>query len=96
MFICTDLLNSFDTGQTFTESAIDYTFELTQGQPWLVNALAKEVYLVDLGLLRRRDDGGLIVANPIYREILPLVLAQGAQDGLPTIAPTWLSANGEF
>jgi hypothetical protein len=32
-----------DTGQTFTESAIDYAFELTQGQPWLVNALAKEV-----------------------------------------------------
>jgi hypothetical protein len=151
-----------DTGQTFTESAIDYAFELTQGQPWLVNALAKEVveelvpdrqtaitiehlriakeilirrkdthldslaeklnesrvrkilepmlagqdieqtsnddrdYLVDLGLLRRRDDGGLIVANPIYREIVPRVLAQGPQDSLPTIAPTWLTATGEL
>jgi hypothetical protein len=130
-----------DTGQTFTESAIDYAFELTQGQPWLVNALAKEVveelvtdrqtaitaehlriaketlirrkdthleslakrlnesrvkkilepilagkiipqssnddrdYLVDLGFLRRRNDGGLIIANPIYKEILPRMLA---------------------
>jgi hypothetical protein len=51
-------------------------------------------YLVDLGLLRRRNDGGLIVANPIYREILPRVLAQGPQDSLPTIAPTWLTASG--
>jgi hypothetical protein len=151
-----------ETGQTFTESAIDYAFELTQGQPWLVNALAKEVveelvidrqtvvtiehfriaketlirrkdthldslaeklhesrvrrilepmlagqdieqtsdddrdYLVDLGLLRRPEHGGLIVANPIYREILPRVLAQGPQDSLPTIAPTWLTASGEL
>jgi hypothetical protein len=31
------------TGQVFTEEAIALAFELTQGQPWLVNALAKEV-----------------------------------------------------
>ncbi len=30
------------TGQIFTPKAIDYAFELTDGQPWLVNALAKE------------------------------------------------------
>jgi hypothetical protein len=154
--------HTIETGQVFTAAAIDYAFELTQGQPWLVNALAKEVveelvpdrqtaitvehlriakeilirrkdthldslaerlnedrvkailepmlagqdieqtsdddrnYLVDLGLLRRRNDGGLIVANPIYREILPRVLAQGPQDSLPTIAPTWLTASGEL
>ncbi len=37
-----------DTGQVFTSKAIETTFDLTQGQPWLVNALAKEVveYLV--------------------------------------------------
>lgn len=40
-------------------------------------------YLVDLGLLRRDPAGGLVVANPIYREVLPRVLAQGLQDSLP-------------
>lgn len=151
-----------ETGQVFTDEAIELAFELSQGQPWLVNALAKEIvesilprtteeitidhiqlakerlirrkdthldslaermneprvkgilepmfsgqdsegssnedrnYLVDLGLLRRRDDGGLIVANPIYREILPRILSQGPQDSLPTIAPTWLTNSGEL
>jgi hypothetical protein len=32
-----------DTGQPFTEQALARAFELTQGQPWLVNALAREV-----------------------------------------------------
>lgn len=32
-----------DTGQVFTEAAIARAFHLTQGQPWLVNALAKEI-----------------------------------------------------
>jgi DNA polymerase III delta prime subunit len=31
------------TGQRFTEQAIARAFELTQGQPWLVNALAREI-----------------------------------------------------
>ncbi len=30
------------TGQKFTDDAITYAFELTQGQPWLVNALAQD------------------------------------------------------
>jgi len=30
-----------DTGQVFQESAVDMVFEQTQGQPWLVNALAR-------------------------------------------------------
>jgi len=30
------------TGQQFTEQALSYAFYLTQGQPWLVNALAYE------------------------------------------------------
>jgi hypothetical protein len=30
------------TGQAFTPEAIEYAFYLTQGQPWLVNALAQE------------------------------------------------------
>jgi hypothetical protein len=36
------------TGQVFTDAAIDFAFELTQGQPWLVNALAKEMVEVVL------------------------------------------------
>ncbi len=31
------------TGQEFTKDALDRVFELTQGQPWLVNALAHEI-----------------------------------------------------
>lgn len=32
-----------DTGQPFTEGAVARAFELSAGQPWLVNALAREV-----------------------------------------------------
>jgi type II secretory pathway predicted ATPase ExeA len=151
-----------DTGQIFTDSAVELAFALTQGQPWLVNAIAKEIveelvedttiditpdhveqakeilirrqdthldslaerlreprvkaiiqpmlagqspgeasnddrqYLVDLGLLKRDPAGGLIIANPIYREVLPRVLAQGPQDSLPHISPTWLNADGSL
>ncbi|MFI6630665.1 ATP-binding protein [Nonomuraea fuscirosea] len=31
------------TGQEFSKDAVDRVFELTQGQPWLVNALAHEI-----------------------------------------------------
>ncbi|MFG1708670.1 hypothetical protein ACFLIM_36280 [Nonomuraea sp. M3C6] len=31
------------TGQEFTKDAVERVFELTQGQPWLVNALAYEI-----------------------------------------------------
>ena len=31
------------TGQQFDDEAIDYIFEQTQGQPWLVNAIAQEI-----------------------------------------------------
>ncbi len=151
-----------ETGQIFTPEAVELAFDLTQGQPWLVNALAKEVveeqvldrtvsitashiqiakevlirrqdthldslsekllearvrrvlepmlggqemgvtqnddrqYLIDLGLLCRDPSGGLVVSNPIYREILPRILAQGAQDNLPQISPSWLTATGEL
>jgi ATPase family associated with various cellular activities (AAA) len=154
--------NTDDTGQIFTHEAVQLVFELTQGQPWLVNAIARQLteviapeptvtitpamveeakeiiirrqdthldslaerlreervkaimepilagqglpltsnedrqYLVDLGLLRRDPAGGLVVANPIYREVLPRVLAQGPQDSLPLISPTWLTATGEL
>jgi hypothetical protein len=151
-----------DTGQSFTPEALALAYQLSLGQPWLVNALARQCvevvvpdrtvaieahhvdeakenlirrkdthldslaerlretrvrailepmmagqdlpessnedrdFLVDLGLLRREDSGGLVVANPIYREILVRVLAQGPQDSLPSISPTWLTGTGEL
>lgn len=156
------LEHTAETGQLFTPGALDRVWELTLGQPWLVNALAYQAcfrdktgrdrslpitlesidaakeylivnrvthldqladklreervrrviepmlagtvmgdasvddrdYLVDLGLLRRDGAGGLVVANPIYREVLPRALASGPQDSLPRINPTWLNADG--
>jgi type II secretory pathway predicted ATPase ExeA len=35
--------HTLETGQVFTNNAIATAFELTQGQPWLVNAIAKEI-----------------------------------------------------
>ncbi|MGH3683179.1 MAG: hypothetical protein ACRDT2_23385 [Natronosporangium sp.] len=32
-----------ETGQPFTDQALDRSFDYTRGQPWLVNALAREV-----------------------------------------------------
>jgi len=45
-----DLYNqhSYETGQQFTASAIEYAFYLTQGQPWLVNALAYQACFKDI------------------------------------------------
>ena len=156
--------HTLETGQVFTPQALDLVFSLTQGQPWLVNALAYEAcfeqragrdraqpitaalieqaketlilnrvthldqlahklreprvrrviepmlagtelgsiqeddiqYLIDLGLLRRDGAGGLEVANPIYREVLPRALAFIPQASLPQIRPTWLNADGSL
>jgi type II secretory pathway predicted ATPase ExeA len=151
-----------DTGQLFAADAVEHAFELTQGQPWLVNALAKvaveelvpdpaqsittevieqakEVLILrqdthldslaerlreprvqaiiepmlaglalgdvpvddlrfvqDLGLVRPDPEGGLVIANPIYREVLPRVLATTAIASLPRIAPTWLTSDGRL
>ena len=151
-----------ETGQRFTPEAVALAYELTQGQPWLVNALArravmevapdpaiaitpehiltaKEIliqrqdthldslaerlreprvrrviepiltggslsdvpqddirFLVDLGLCRFDGAGGLVIANPIYREVLPRVLAYTTTASLPHISPTWLKPNGSL
>ncbi|MEM7534870.1 MAG: AAA-like domain-containing protein [Chloroflexota bacterium] len=151
-----------ETGQAFTNDALAQVFHLSQGQPWLVNALAKvsveelvldetmpvEVahinqsreiliqrrqthldqltdklldervrrviepilaggtlsnvplddrdYVVDLGLVRRINGSSMAIANPIYGEVIPRVLASSAQDSLPTVQPTWLNADGSL
>ena len=53
-------------------------------------------YLLDLGLVMRDQRGGLVIANPIYQEVIPRSLAQGPQDSLPVIHPTWLSPDGRL
>jgi ATPase family associated with various cellular activities (AAA) len=151
-----------DTGQVFTPDASALAFELTQGQPWLVNALAKEIveelvtdesvaitpehileakeilikrqdthldslaerlrenrvkaiiepmlaglelgnipnddiqFLIDLGLCKMDSLGGLTIANPIYREVLPRVLTVTPMASLPQIAPSWLTSEGKL
>jgi hypothetical protein len=150
------------TGQIFTPEAVSHAFYLTDGQPWLVNALAREAtqylvkdpaepitiavieqakeiliqrqdthldslaerlredrvkviiqpmlageelsdtaednirYLLDLGLCRRDSGGGLQIANPIYREVLPKALAAVPIASLTSIMPTWLNAEGNL
>ena len=150
------------TGQIFTPEATDLAFHLTQGQPWLVNAIAKEIveyitkdpaipitpelvnqakeilikrqdthldslaerlredrvraiiqpilsgqelvnmpeddlrFVLDLGLCSRDSRGGIQIANPIYREIIPKVLASITIASLTSIAPTWLDNDGNL
>jgi DNA polymerase III delta prime subunit len=151
-----------ETGQVFTPEAMATAFDLTQGQPWLVNALVKEIvqemvtdtsieitsdhfqqakeiliarqdthldslaerlreprikaiiepmlaglefgnvppddiqFVIDLGLCKIDPLGGLTIANPIYREVLPRVLTFTSMASLPQIAPTWLTSEGEL
>jgi AAA-like domain len=151
-----------DTGQIFTPEAVALAFELTQGQPWLVNALARQLievvapepsititpimveeakeilirrqdthldslaerlredrvkaiiepmlagmdlgnipnediqFVQDLGLCRMNPQGGLEIANPIYREVLPRVLIVTPMAAMPKIAPSWLTTDGEL
>ncbi len=151
-----------DTGQVFTPEACARAFELSQGQPWLVNALAKEVveelvpeptqaitaadidaakdvlirrqdthldslaerlresrvrhiiepilagrtltavpdddvrYVIDLGLVEMAEGGGLVIANPIYREVIPRSLASIAIASMPQFRPTWLTDTGRL
>jgi type II secretory pathway predicted ATPase ExeA len=151
-----------ETGQRFEPDAVTRAHALTQGQPWLVNALARQAvenlrpdrrepitadlidlaaralverqdthldslsarlredrvraviepmlagetlgdvprddqrFLVDLGLLRGAPDGGLEVANPIYREVLVRELATGPRASLPKLRATWLDPEGRL
>lgn len=53
-------------------------------------------FVIDLGLCKMDPLGGLTIANPIYREVLPRVLTVTPMASLPQIAPTWLTQKGEL
>lgn len=151
-----------ETGQVFTPEAVQLAYDLTLGQPWLVNALARQAvevfapdphtpvtaeiilrakeklierwdthldslgkqlreervrrvlqpmltgealleapeddrrFVVDLGLVRKLNGGHLEIANPIYREIIPRVLAGSAQDSIVQEAKWYLLPDGRL
>lgn len=151
-----------ETGQMFAPVAVARAFELTEGQPWLVNALARQLtqvlapdrtqpisaamvdeardilirrqdthldslierlreprvqaiiepmlagedlgdvpaddirFAIDLGLVRLSSTGGLVVANPIYREVIVRTLAGTPRASLPQIPVTWLTPEGRL
>ncbi len=152
--------HTVDTGQRFDPEVFARVFELTHGQPWLVNALARQLvqvvvpdssaavtaadvergrtllierqdthldslaerlrdprvraviepmivgspltslapddlrFVIDLGLVRQEPDGPIAIANPIYREIIVRSLTTSVRASMPTMAPTWLRADG--
>lgn len=151
-----------EVGQVFTTEAVDRAFDLSFGQPWLVNALARQLvsvlvphaaraitgadvdaaaelliqrndthldslaerlreprirqiiepmlaglslgdvpaddigFALDLGLVRRSAEGGLVIANPIYREVIPRMLGVTPRASLPQISPSWLTPAGSL
>jgi hypothetical protein len=154
--------HSVETGQVFAPEALSLAFELTRGQPWLVNALAYVVttqlrrdraeaitgadleaarellverqdthldslaerlrdrrvrsviepmlvgdpleaaapddlrFVLDLGLVREVPEGGLEVANPIYRESIVRSLTTYVRASLPRMTPEWLGGDGRI
>ncbi len=150
------------TGQVWTEEAKARAFELSQGQPWLVNALADQIvgwdvtdrsvvldvshvesaretligrrdthldslvgrlresrvrsvieavlagdvlapevidddlqFAFDLGLVRDSPQG-LVIANPIYNEIVPRALTAGLERSMALLRPSYVGADGRL
>ena len=59
-----------DTGQIFEHDAIDLVYEQTQGQPWLVNAIAREVIVKIL----QSDYTQPVTASLVYEAIQTIIL----------------------
>jgi Holliday junction resolvase-like predicted endonuclease len=59
-----------ETGQQFAPDAIDLVFEQTQGQPWLVNALGKEMCFEDFKV----NDKAIIILDDVKRAVETLIL----------------------
>ncbi|MDR0308063.1 MAG: ATP-binding protein, partial [Chitinispirillales bacterium] len=61
------------TGQEFEPQAVDYAFEQTQGQPWLVNAIAVEI----VEKILKKDYTKSITRDMIEQSIQNIVFARG-------------------
>ena len=59
-----------ETGQIFEENAMELAFEQTQGQPWLVNAIAREVVMEQL----KKDYSINITADMVSKAIQTIIL----------------------
>ena len=59
-----------DTGQLFDADAVDLVFEQTQGQPWLVNAIAREVIVRIL----QSDYTQPVTASMVHQAIQTIIL----------------------
>jgi hypothetical protein len=66
------------------------------GQPLGTVPFEDIQFVLDLGLCRMDPRGGLVIANPIYREVLPRVLTGTPSAALPRITATWLTPTGEL
>jgi hypothetical protein len=53
-------------------------------------------FVTDLGLARRADGGGLVIANPIYREVIPTMLSVITRASIRLPQPIWLNADGSL
>jgi hypothetical protein len=59
-----------ETGQIFEENAVELAFEQTQGQPWLVNAIAREIIEKQL----KKDYSKPITAEMVAEAINTIIL----------------------
>jgi hypothetical protein len=62
-----------ETGQAFEPEAIDYAFEQTQGQPWLINAIANEAVVE----ITREDYSQPVTQSLAEQAVQNIVLARG-------------------
>jgi hypothetical protein len=62
-----------ETGQVFERQAVNYAFERTQGQPWLVNAVAREC----VEKLTNRDYAVPITQSMAEQAVHNIILARG-------------------
>ena len=59
-----------ETGQVFKDDAVELAFEQTQGQPWLVNAIAREIIIEQL----KKDFSIPITAEMVSEAIQTIIL----------------------
>lgn len=53
-------------------------------------------YALDLGLVRRSGEGGVLVSNPIYMAVIPRMLAYVTRHGMPQVPAVWLRPDGSL